>query len=137
MSELKFNRMIEAFDINEDLEDEQPSVPATEIQPEMVPADTVQPSEDIVKNAYVDNLNQIIQKAWELISDLHGTIATVETSEDKVPNQEQFINNLNSSVDQATVVVGLLTNAMSIIDPELMNAINDVNKDQEPEIEQE
>ena len=112
----KLKSIIEAFEGFTQEDNLEPVIPET--------VDN-KPSNNIIQNSYVDGVNNIVTKAWELIGDLHGTIATVEL-DDQISNKEELKAELESATDQALVVVGLLNKGLSIIDPNLIDIINNV-----------
>ena len=112
----KLKSIIEAFEGFTQEDNLEPVIPET--------VDS-KPSNNIIQNSYVDGVNNLVTKAWELIGDLHGTIATVEL-DDQIINKEELKSELESATDQALIVVGLLNKALSTIDPNLMNIINNL-----------
>lgn len=102
-----------AIDIEESLKEE--DLPDVELEEPITISDTKfeleEPSEDVIINANVGLINDLISREWELINEYKSIIATLE-----LDNQEELITILNSVVDEKTIQLGMLNKAVELLD---------------------
>ena len=64
--------------------------------------------EVIINNACQDIVNNLIQSAWNFISEVNSTIATIEYDFKDAKAKKEITELLNSIVDDSTVNIGIL-----------------------------
>lgn len=101
----------------EEVPSEQPEeIKPIQLEPEQELVEIEKPEDtQIIKNAYTSSLNDIVQKIWELISDINSVIATIDYTHD-CPDYENVCAILNGIVDDSTISIGMLTKVLTIID---------------------
>lgn len=98
---------------NNELNEE--DLPDVELEEPITISDTKfeleEPSEEVVLNANVGLINDLISREWELINEYKSIIATLE-----LDKQEELIAILNSVVDEKTIQLGMLNKAVELLD---------------------
>lgn len=102
-----------AIEVDESLKEE--NLPDVELEEPITISDTKfeleEPSEEVVLNANVGLINDLISREWELINEYKSIIATLE-----LDKQEELIAILNSVVDEKTIQLGMLNKAVELLD---------------------
>lgn len=74
--------------------------------------------EIIINNACQDIVNNLIQSAWNFISEINSTIATIEYDFKDANAKKEIIELLNSIVDDSTVNIGILHKVFELLNSE-------------------
>lgn len=74
--------------------------------------------EIIINNACQDIVNNLIQSAWNFISEINSTIATIEYDFKDAKAKKEIIELLNSIVDDSTVNIGILHKVFELLNSE-------------------
>ena len=132
-----FEAFNEPIDTTEDnFPNPQPEMEVTEtpdIQDNIIPNE-VPEDKDVIKNAYIAALNNVLNATWDIISELNSVIATSEVAND-CPNKEDVKNILNTIVDDTTITIGMLNKAIELVNPKFGELINQGENKAEDSIE--
>ena len=104
-----------------------------DIQDNIIPNE-VPEDKDVIKNAYLAALNNVLNATWDIISELNSVIATSEVAND-CPNKEDVKNILNTIVDDTTITIGMLNKAIELVNPKFGELINQGENKAEDSIE--
>lgn len=74
--------------------------------------------EVIINNACQDIVNNLIQSAWNFISEINSTIATIEYDFKDAKAKKEITELLNSIVDDSTVNIGILHKVFELLNSE-------------------
>ena len=79
--------------------------------------------ENIVENAFADQVNNLINIAWSYIAEINSTIATLDYDYNR-DDKEQIKSILDNVVNDLTINIGMLNKASSMIDRDQENLID-------------
>lgn len=71
--------------------------------------------EEVVTNACQDLVNGLIQNAWNFISEINSTIATIDYDFKNEITKKEVKEILNQIVDDTTINIGMLHKAFELI----------------------
>lgn len=89
-------------------------------------------SDDVIKNAYSDSVNNLIQTTWDLISNINAVSTTFDFDYNQ-DNKEEILSILNAMVDDITINIGMLHKVSELIDLKTIELL-DTGKDKAEEI---
>lgn len=114
--------------LNEDLVDELEIEPIEEIPVDVIPEEPVlvepEVKPEIVKSMYVDMLQDLLRKQWDVINASDSLVSTIDSEESPAFDKEKVTAILKKLSEDITVAIGMTTKAMAVVDPsqeELMN----------------
>lgn len=80
--------------------------------------------ENIINNACQDIINNLIQSAWNFVSEVNSTIATIDYDFKDEKTKKEIIELLNTVVDDATVNIGILHKVFELLNSEKADLLN-------------
>lgn len=92
----------------EEASEEVADMPEVEVDKEEIP-------QHIIENACQDLINNLTQEAWNFISSVNSSIATIEDGLKNEETKKEIIELLNTIVDDATINIGILHKVFSLI----------------------
>lgn len=88
------------------------------VETELPPVEEIPPVEpEVANNAYLDLIQDILKKEWDVINSCDGLIATLSVDEAATFDKEAVSAIFREVADKITTVVGMTTKALSVIDP--------------------
>ena len=79
--------------------------------------------ENLINNACQDIVNNLIQSAWNFISEINSTIATIEYDFKDEKTKKEITELLNSIVDDSTINIGILHKVFELLNSEKANLL--------------
>ena len=92
----------------EEASEEVANIPEVEVDEKEIP-------QHIIENACQDLINNLTQEAWNFISSVNSSIATIEDGLKNEETKKEIIELLNTIVDDATINIGILHKVFSLI----------------------
>lgn len=74
--------------------------------------------ENIINNACQDIINNLIQSAWNFISEVNSTVTTIDYDFKDEETKKEIIELLNTIVDDSTVNIGILHKVFELLNSE-------------------
>ena len=77
----------------------------------------------VIANACQDVVNNLIQAAWNFISEVNSTIATLEYDFKDEAAKKEIIELLNTIVDDSTINIGVLHKVFELVNTDTANLL--------------
>ena len=84
-----------------------------------------EPQPEVVTTAYMDMLQEVLRKQWDVINACDGLVASLSTDENVPFNKEDVSAVLKKIVEDTTVTIGMATKAISTVDPKQDELMSD------------
>ena len=86
------------------------------VEPEME-VQIEEPKPEVVTTAYMDMLQDVLRKQWDVINACDSIVASLSMDESIPFNKEDVSSVLKKIVEDTTVAIGMTTKAISTVDP--------------------